>query len=43
MTNPENRELLKREIICVNTNQVVQVIWKIQIISKGQLDRNQGG
>ncbi len=43
MTNPENREILKREIIRVNTNQVVQVIWKIQIISKGQLDRNRGG
>ena len=34
MTKPENRELLKRQIIKVNRNQVVQVIWKIQLISK---------
>lgn len=31
MSVPENREKLKREIIKVNRNQVVQVIWKIQI------------
>lgn len=31
MTKPENREELKRSIIKVNRNQVVQVIWKIQI------------
>ena len=31
MTVPENREMLKKEIIKVNRNQVVQVIWKIQI------------
>ena len=31
MSVPENRELLKREIIKVKRNQVVQVIWKIQI------------
>lgn len=28
---PENRDLLKRQIIKVNRNQVVQVVWKIQI------------
>lgn len=42
MSIPENREILRRQIIRVNTNQVVQVIWKIQIISKGQLERNRG-
>ena len=31
MSVPENRELLKQQIIKVNRNQVVQVIWKIQI------------
>lgn len=31
MTVPENRQLLKRQILKVNRNQVVQVIWKIQI------------
>ena len=31
MSVPENRDKLKREIIKVNHNQVVQVIWKIQI------------
>ena len=31
MSKKENRDLLKRSIIKVNRNQVVQVIWKIQI------------
>lgn len=31
MTEESNRELLKKSIIRVNRNQVVQVIWKIQI------------
>lgn len=31
MTIPENRELLKKQILKVGKNQVVQVIWKIQI------------
>lgn len=37
MTKEENRELLKRNIIKVRKNQVVQVIWKIQIGSHRQL------
>lgn len=31
MSVPENREKLKRQILKVGKNQVVQVIWKIQI------------
>lgn len=31
MTNPENREALKAQIIRVGYNQVVQIIWKIQL------------
>lgn len=31
MHDPKNRDLLKRQIIKVGINQVVQVIWKIQI------------
>lgn len=31
MTIPENREILKRNILKVGKNQVVQVVWKIQI------------
>lgn len=37
MTKEENRELLKRNIIKVRKNQVVQVIWKIQLGSHRQL------
>ena len=37
MTQAENREILKRNIIKVRKNQVVQVIWKIQIGSHRQL------
>lgn len=33
----QNRELLRKNIIRVNRNQVVQVIWKIQIGSMAQL------
>nr|DAJ12418.1 MAG TPA: long tail fiber, proximal subunit [Bacteriophage sp.] len=33
----ENRDLLKKQIIKVNKNQVVQVIWKIQLGSIDQL------
>lgn len=33
MTVPENRQLLKRSILKVGLNQVVQVVWKIQISS----------
>lgn len=36
MTIPENRLKLKQSIIKVNTNQIVQVIWKIQLGSKEQ-------
>lgn len=35
----KNREILRRNIICVRTNQVVQVIWKIQLISVGDTER----
>lgn len=35
MTVPENRDILRQNIIRVGINQVVQVIWKIQI---GSLD-----
>lgn len=31
MKVPENRELLKKQIIRVGVNQVVQIIWKIQL------------
>lgn len=37
MKVPENRRLLKESIIRVGLNQVVQVIWKIQIGSMAQL------
>lgn len=33
MTDPENREILKRQILKVGRNQVVQVVWKIQLIA----------
>lgn len=33
----ENRDILKRNILCVGINQVVQVIWKIQLGSIDQL------
>lgn len=38
MSIKSNRDLLKREIIRVGINQVVQVIWKIQIGSKYALE-----
>lgn len=38
MSEPTNRERLKREVIKVNRNQVVQVIWKIQIGAINQFD-----
>lgn len=31
MSVPENRQLLKRQILKVGINQVVQIIWKIQL------------
>lgn len=37
MTVPENREALRRSILRVGYNQVVQVIWKIQIGAVSQL------
>ena len=37
MTIAENRRILKQNIIKVNKNQVVQIIWKIQIGSKDVL------
>lgn len=33
MTDPANREILKRQILKVGKNQVVQVVWKIQLIA----------
>ena len=33
MSIQENRDLLKKSIIKVGKNQVVQVVWKIQLIS----------
>lgn len=38
MSEAENRTNLLKNIICVRTNQIVQVIWKIQLISVGQTD-----
>lgn len=37
MSNPENRHKLKESILKVGTNQVVQVIWKIQLGAIEQL------
>lgn len=37
MTVAENREILKQNILCVGANQVVQVIWKIQLGALEQL------
>lgn len=37
MTNPDNREILKKNILRVGINQVVQVIWKIQLGAIEQL------
>lgn len=37
MSKQENRDLLKRQIIRVGINQVVQVIWKIQLGAIDQL------
>ena len=37
MTKPENRKLLKENIIKVGTNQIAQVIWKIQLGAIEQL------
>ena len=31
MDIPENRQILKENILCVGINQVVQVVWKIQL------------
>ena len=38
MTIEENRNILKQQILRVGINQVVQVIWKVQICSISQLD-----
>lgn len=40
MTVAENREILKSQIIRVAVNQVVQVVWKVQL---GSVDVFQGG
>lgn len=37
MTIPENREILKKNIIKIKVNQVAQIIWKIQLGSLAQL------
>lgn len=39
MSKPENRDILKRNIIKVGPNQVAQVIWKIQL---GGIDQLKG-
>lgn len=38
MSIPENRNLLKRQILRVGVNQTVQVIWKIQLGSIDEFD-----
>lgn len=43
MDDPENRQILKENIIRVGVNQVAQVIWKIQIGSIEQLTDASGG
>lgn len=37
MTVPENRKILKQQILRVGYNQVVQVVWKIQLGSVNEL------
>ncbi|MBQ2856545.1 MAG: BspA family leucine-rich repeat surface protein [Bacteroidaceae bacterium] len=37
MTVPENRQILKENVLKVGANQVVQVVWKIQIGSLAQM------
>lgn len=37
MSVPENREILRRNIIKVGTNQIAQIIWKIQLGGINQL------
>lgn len=37
MSNPANRQILKENIVRVGVNQVVQIIWKIQLGSIKQL------
>ena len=37
MSSPENRSILKKNILRVGVNQVVQVIWKIQLGAVNQL------
>ena len=37
MSDPENRKILKQNIIKIGTNQVAQVIWKIQLGGLEQL------
>jgi hypothetical protein len=38
MTNPENREAVQKNIIRIGTNQVAQIIWKIQLGGLEQLN-----
>ena len=42
MTNPENQKILQENIIRVGINQVVQVVWKIQIGSVARLNLSDG-
>lgn len=37
MANPENRKVLKKNILRVGVNQIVQIIWKIQIGAVDQI------
>lgn len=43
MTDPANREILKKQILKVGKNQVVQVIWKIQLgIVEHEIEESEG-
>jgi surface protein len=43
MTDPKNRKILKENILKVGKNQVVQVVWKIQIGSIDEFIKETGG
>lgn len=43
MTVPQNRDILKHQILKVRTNQVVQVIWKLQLGAIDQFHNQSSG
>lgn len=43
MSIPENREILKQNVIKVKVNQIVQVIWKVQLGAIEQFTEANGG